>query len=70
MSKKNYLLTIIIFLWIFSCKTERIISYNQKVNVKNIFDYSLDSGYIAKNAGLKLLLLYGLTCQVSQGCLL
>jgi hypothetical protein len=66
MSKKIYLLTFPIFLLIFSCKTERNISCNQKFNVKNIFDFSLDSGYITKNAGLKLLLIYGLTDTINS----
>lgn len=61
MLKKIYFLIIPIFLFFFNCKTERNITHNQKFNIKNIIDFSLDSGYITKNDGIRLLLFYKLT---------
>lgn len=61
MTKKIYFLIIPIFLLIFSCKTERNTSCDQRFDIKNSIDFSLDSGYITKKAGLPLLLFYGIT---------
>ena len=61
MNQKIYLLTIPILLLIFSCKTEKNISYDQRLDIKNIIDFSPDSGYITKSVALPFLLSHGTT---------